>query len=494
MNRNLVLLAIAALVAAVVSVVAVANADPIGTQAVPPTPQVTTTVATNLTAPWGLAFLPDGSALVSERDSAQIKRIAGGTVTTVGTVPGVQPGGEGGLLGIAVAPTFATDRMLYAYFTSATDNRVVRMRFDTGLGTPEVLISGIAKNTIHNGGRLAFGPDGMLYVSTGDAGNSANSQNPNSLNGKILRVTPTGAAAPGNPTAGNRMWTLGHRNVQGMAWDPAGRMYASEFGQNTWDELNLIQPGRNYGWPTVEGTANNPSFVDPIVQWPTSQASPSGIAFAGNTVWLAALAGQRLWAVPVLDGALDGTPVSFFSGMFGRLRLVTPAPDGSLWLITNNTDGRGTPRTGDDRILRLTINGNPPTSTTTTTTTSTTTTTTTSTTPPPAGACRVSYAAMDWGGGGGFTANITLTNTSATTVNGWTLAFTFPAGQRITPPGWSATWTQAAGSASVTATNLDWNRTLAPNAATQFGFNGTFPGTNTPPTAFTLNGTPCSTG
>jgi glucose/arabinose dehydrogenase len=343
---------LATVLLAVLGLTTAASAD---VQAVPPTPRVASTIATNLAVPWGLAFLPDGSALVSERNTARIKRIAGGTVTTIGTVPGVQPAGEGGLLGIAVAPTFNTDRLVYAYFSSANDNRVVRMRFDTTLGTPQVLITGIAKNTIHNGGRLAFGPDGLLYVSTGDANNTSNAQNPNSLNGKILRVTPTGAAAPGNPTAGSRVWSMGHRNVQGLAFDPAGRLWAGEFGQNTFDELNLIRAGGNYGWPTVEGRAGNPRFIDPITQWSPAEASPSGIAFARNTVWLAALRGQRVWAVPVLNGALDGTPVGFQNGAFGRLRTVSVAPDGSLWLITNNTDGRGTPRQGDDRILRLTL-------------------------------------------------------------------------------------------------------------------------------------------
>lgn len=325
--------------------------------AVPPTPQVAGTVATNLASPWGLAFLPDGSALVSERGTARVKRIANGTTTTVGTVPGVSPGGEGGLHGLAVSPTFATDNLVYAYFTASGDNRVVRMTYTGGLGQPQVIVSGIPKASIHNGGRLAFGPDGMLYVSTGDAGQSGSSQNPSSLGGKILRVTPTGAPAPGNPTQGNRLWSLGHRNVQGLAFDDAGRLWASEFGQNTWDELNLIRAGGNYGWPTVEGDGNVPGFVDPVAQWPTSQASPSGIAFSRGTVWLAALRGQRLWAVPVAGGAPDGSPVNFFTNTYGRLRTVTTAPDGSLWLMTNNTDGRGTPRPGDDRILRLTLSG-----------------------------------------------------------------------------------------------------------------------------------------
>jgi glucose/arabinose dehydrogenase len=344
----------AALLAVLTATAPTATADP-GVLAVPPAPQVTSTVATGLTAPWGIAFLPDGSALVSERDSARIKRIAGGVVTTIGTVPGVRHGGEGGLLGIAVASTFSSDRYVYAYLTSSTDNRVVRMRYDTGLGTPQVLVSGIPRATIHNGGRLAFGPDGMLYIATGDAGQTGNSQNLSSLGGKILRVTPTGAAAPGNPTAGSRVYSRGHRNVQGLAFDSGNRLWASEFGQNTWDELNRIQAGGNYGWPIVEGTSGNPAYVNPIAQWSPANASPSGVAFARNTVWLAALRGQRLWAVPVLNGAADGNPVAFFNGTYGRLRHVATAPDGSLWLMTGNTDGRGTPRPGDDRILRLTL-------------------------------------------------------------------------------------------------------------------------------------------
>jgi glucose/arabinose dehydrogenase len=460
----------------VVAGAATPAAEPAGILAVPPTPQVASTVVTNLASPWGLAFLPDGSALVSERNTAQIRRIVNGTLSTVGTVPGVQPAGEGGLLGIAVAPTFATDRLVYAYFTAAGDNRVVRMRFDTGLGTPEVIISGIAKNTIHNGGRLAFGPDGMLYVSTGDAGNSANAQNPNSMNGKILRVTPTGAAAPGNPVAGNRMWTMGHRNVQGLAWDGAGRLWAGEFGQNTWDELNLIQAGRNYGWPTVEGVAGNPNFVDPIAQWSPADASPSGIAFASNTVWLASLRGQRLWGVPVLNGAADGSPVAFLNGTFGRLRLVTVAPDGSLWLMTNNTDGRGTPRAGDDRIVRLTLGSAPPPPP--------------PPPPPPTGTCQVAYVPNTWPGG--FTTNITLTNTGTTAINGWTVGFTFPGNQQLGSNRWNAAFTQ--NGSAVTARDLGYNASLAPGANTTFGFQGTYSGTNNSPTAFTANGTTCSTG
>lgn len=319
-------------------------------------PRVADTVATGLRSPWGLAFLPDGSALVSERDTARIVRVSDGDVSEVGTVPGVSFGGEGGLLGLAVSPTFADDRFVYAYATTPNGNRVLRMTLDGGrLSEPEVLLGGIPASSIHNGGRLAFGPDGMLYVTTGDAADTALSPRPESLAGKILRLTPDGEVPEDNPDRGSPVYSSGHRNVQGIAWDAEGNLWASEFGANTWDELNLIEPGADYGWPSVEGIGGaDDGFVDPAVQWPTDQASPSGIAVSEGTVFMAALRGQRLWAVPVGAGRA-GEPRSFFAGELGRLRTVAQAPDGSLWLVTNNTDGRGSPREGDDRILRLEV-------------------------------------------------------------------------------------------------------------------------------------------
>ncbi len=318
-------------------------------------PSVRGTVATGLDAPWGLAFLPGGDALVSERDRARIVRVtAQGQVRPVGAVPGVDPGGEGGLLGLAVAPTFERDRYVYAYFTAADDNRLVRMRYDDGggLGEPEVLVEGIDKGTFHNGGRIAFGPDGFLYVATGDAAERSSAQDRGDLNGKILRMTAEGEPAPGNPFGDSLVYSLGHRNVQGLDWDDDGRLWASEFGQNTYDELNLIEIGKNYGWPEVEGRAERDGFTDPVVVWDPSEASPSGIAVRGGAVYVAGLRGRRLWQVPVPNGRA-GEPQGLLTEEYGRLRTVEVAPDGSLWLITSNTDGRGNPREGDDRILRL---------------------------------------------------------------------------------------------------------------------------------------------
>ncbi|WP_236718139.1 sorbosone dehydrogenase family protein [Actinoplanes sp. TFC3] len=306
--------------------------------------------------PWGLAFLPGGDALVAERDTAKVLRVraGGGNPQEITTVSGVTPGGEGGLLGLAVSPGFAKDNLVYAYYTAADDNRIARFTLDDGGGRPEVIFTGIAKAGNHNGGRIAFGPDGMLYAGTGDAAQTERAQDPASPNGKILRLTPDGDPAPGNPAAGSPVYSLGHRNVQGLAWDADGRLFASEFGQNELDEVNLIQPGRNYGWPEVEGKGNTGGgkYTNPLVTWPTDDASPSGLAISGATGYLAALRGERLWTLP-LQGDTIGEPKAELQGKYGRLRSVAVAPDGALWLTTSNTDGRGDERDGDDRIVRF---------------------------------------------------------------------------------------------------------------------------------------------
>jgi glucose/arabinose dehydrogenase len=309
------------------------------------------TVADGLEVPWGLAFLPDGSALVSEREKADILQVSagGGTPKKVYQMPGVDPAGEGGLLGIAVDPHYAQNKWLYAMFTAKDDNRIVRFKLDDG-GKPQVILKGITKNVIHNGGRLAFGPDGFLYAGTGDGGTGGGpAQDKTDLNGKILRLTTDGRPAPGDPFPGSPVFSYGHRNVQGLAWASDGTMYGIEFGQNTWDEVNIIKPGKNYGWPDAEGKTGNPKYEDPIVQWHTDDASPSGAAVSGRTLYVAGLKGERLWTVP-LDG---GSPKAELTGKYGRLRTVAIAPDGALWLTTSNKDGRGDPKAGDDRILRF---------------------------------------------------------------------------------------------------------------------------------------------
>ncbi|MFG1945064.1 PQQ-dependent sugar dehydrogenase [Nonomuraea sp. NPDC048826] len=308
------------------------------------------TVARDLAVPWSIAFLPGGDALVTERDTARLVRVgASGQVSEVATIDGVVPDGEGGLMGLAVK-----DDLLFVYYTAADDNRIVRYRFDGERPSdPKVIVQGIPKGGIHNGGRLAFGPDGHLYASTGETGDRPLSQERDSLAGKILRMTIEGEPAPGNPF-GTLVYSLGHRNVQGLAWDEQGRLYASEFGANSFDEINLIEAGGNYGWPEVEGRGDNPAFKNPIVTWDTSEASPSGLAYADGSLWMGALRGARLWQIPLAQDGAPGTPVAHYSGVYGRLRAVTRAPDGALWVGTSNKDGRGDVRDGDDKIIAVT--------------------------------------------------------------------------------------------------------------------------------------------
>ncbi|MDJ0398502.1 PQQ-dependent sugar dehydrogenase [Rhodococcus rhodochrous] len=328
------------------------------------TPHVTGIVASGLDTPWGVAFLPGGSALVTERNTGRIVEITDGEVREVGRVGETLAQGESGLLGIAVSPTFDTDRFVYLYVTTGSDNRVLRAVFDgTTLAEPEVILDGIPAGRIHDGGRMIFGPDGMLYVATGEAGRRELAQDPNSLGGKILRITGDGEPAPGNPDPASPVYSLGHRNVQGLAFDDRGRLWASEFGQNDVDELNLVTAGANYGWPVVEGAGGSDEFVDPVLTWPVSQASPSGLAWFEGSLWMATLRGERLWRIDVQDTDVQDTDVQgtaatatdFFVGEYGRLRTVVAAPDGSLWLTTSNRDGRGSPAGDDDRILRIEI-------------------------------------------------------------------------------------------------------------------------------------------
>ena len=311
-------------------------------------PQV---LASGLQTPWGLAFLPGGDALISERDTARVLRVpaAGGEPVEVTRIVATRPDGEGGLLGLAVSPDFGTDQLIYAYVTAAEDNRIVRFRLDRPDEVTPVL-TGIPKGRVHNGGRLAFGPDGLLYAGTGDTGDTSLSQDSRSLGGKVLRMTPEGEPAE---AAGSLVFTRGHRNVQGLAFDEVGRLFATEFGQDTFDEVNELVDGGNYGWPQVEGSGTGGGrFTAPLLTWDPSQASPSGAAVTGGNLYVAALRGQRLWQV-ALDG--DAEPEPMLQGEYGRLRTVATAADGALWVLTSNTDGRGEPSGDDDRLLRVTV-------------------------------------------------------------------------------------------------------------------------------------------
>ncbi|QLD11107.1 PQQ-dependent sugar dehydrogenase [Microbacterium oleivorans] len=312
--------------------------------------------ATQFEVPWSVVVLGDGTQLVSQRDTGTVLEVdEEGAFRPVGDVDLTAAVGEGGLLGLAVIE--ADDEMdLYAYLTTADDNRIVRMRLegeagDRRLGDQEVVLEGIPRDRVHNGGRIAVGPDGLLYVATGDAGSPDAAQDASSLAGKILRLTPEGEPAPGNPF-GSEVYSLGHRNVQGLAWTEDGTLWASEFGQDTFDELNRIEAGGNYGWPDVEGASDDDRYVAPAIAWTPDEASPSGIAARGDTIFVAALRGERVWVIDVEAGEVVGEPVALWQGELGRVRDAVVSGD-ELWLLTNNTDGRGNAAAGDDRLMRV---------------------------------------------------------------------------------------------------------------------------------------------
>ncbi|MBJ2119780.1 PQQ-dependent sugar dehydrogenase [Arthrobacter sp. MSA 4-2] len=308
-------------------------------------------VTDGLEAPWSVVLL-DGVALVSERDSSRILEVsADGAQRVAATIEGVTGTGEGGLLGLAVD----AERRLYVYSTAADGNRIQRFPITgapgaLGLGEAETLLTGIPAARNHDGGRIAFGPDGMLYATTGDAGQPDVAQDRTSLGGKILRMEADGSVPEDNPFPGSLVYSYGHRNPQGLTWDDAGTLYAAEFGQNTWDELNVITPGSNYGWPLVEGIAGSEEFTDPVQQWTPETASPSGITHLNGTIYIANLRGRVLRAVPVED---PSTSTELYAGDYGRIRDVIPGPENTLWILTSNTDGRGRPGADDDRLISI---------------------------------------------------------------------------------------------------------------------------------------------
>ena len=308
-------------------------------------------VASDLEAPWGLVPLKDGSFLISERDTRKIIRVRGGSTSEIRTIDEADPAGEGGLLGLAITED---ERTVFAYYTAANDNRIVSMSWNgRNLGAPKVILDDIPKGFVHNGGRMVVGPDGYLYVGTGESGSGRLSQDRDSLGGKILKLRTDGRPAPGNPFD-NEVFSYGHRNVQGLAFDDDGRLWASEFGQQAWDELNLIREGANYGWPEVEGSGRARGMTNPKVVWRTREASPSGLAYWQGDLWMAGLRGERLWQIP-LDGTDTDDPIVHFRGDYGRLRTVEVAIDrNSLLLSNSNTDGRGDPSGDDDRLFRIT--------------------------------------------------------------------------------------------------------------------------------------------
>jgi glucose/arabinose dehydrogenase len=320
-------------------------------------------VGTDADVVWGLVTLPDGTLLYTRRDAHDIVALnpASGAKRSIGTVPNVEStGGEGGLTGLEISPTFGTDHWLYIMHTSPSDNRIVRMRYSNGAldtGSEQVLVKGIQRNQFHDGGRLRFGPDGKLYAATGDAQSGANAQNLGSLNGKILRLNPDGTVPADNPFH-TYVWSYGHRNPQGLAFDSHGRLWEQEFGNSIMDETNLIRKGGNYGWPACEGTAgscDNPTFIAPVHTYPVAAGSCSGLTVIRDVIYIACERGQRLYR-EVISGTTVSNVQQFFVGTYGRLRTVEPARDGGMWLATTNGgDKDGTPNNSNNKILHVAL-------------------------------------------------------------------------------------------------------------------------------------------
>lgn len=370
------------LVAQAVDARACGTSDP-QTPNVPPTPtpvppsQVFTTrdgvsfrvetVLSDLEIPWALAFAPDGRLFATERPGrVRIVDLSTFTSEIALTLNGVYAQGEAGLLGLALDPGFSQNRYVYLYYSAVSGgggvNRIERYREVGGrLAERALLLDGIPASTIHDGGRLKFGADGLLYATAGDAANTSFAQDVTSTAGKMLRITSTGASATGN-RFGTPVFTSGHRNPQGFDWHPAtGEIWASEHGATGNDEINVIRPGSNYGWPNIQGSAAAPGMETPIAFY-ASTIAPSGAAFYrgqrfpqfANNLFVATLRGTHLLRLTI-DGTSNriATQERLLEGTYGRLRDVVIGPDGYLYFCTNNRDGRGSPAAGDDRILRI---------------------------------------------------------------------------------------------------------------------------------------------
>jgi len=314
----------------------------------------TSVIASNLSVPWDIAFLPDKRMIITEREG-NVKIIDGSNIETIATINTLQSS-ESGLHGIAVDPEFESNNNIYLYYTTNgnggnTLNRVSKYKFlDNTLNDETILVDKIPGANIHDGGRIRFGPDGYLYITTGDAANPSSAQDTNSLAGKILKVDTNGDAVPGNPF-GNLVYSYGHRNPQGITWDSAGQLFETEHGNNATDEFNKIEMGKNYGWPTIRGDEKNNTMVSPLIQSESNTWAPAGLSFINGKFYFAGLRGNALYEVEKTDNGYSLK--EFFSDEFGRIRAVTTGPDGMLYISTSNKDGRGIASFDDDKIIRV---------------------------------------------------------------------------------------------------------------------------------------------
>jgi aldose sugar dehydrogenase len=311
----------------------------------------TEVIAQNLNVPWAISFIPDDRLIFTER-GGKVNILEGQAVKNVGNI-NVTANGESGLMGIAVDPDFNQNHYIYLYYTSENNNRISRFVLNETLTNETILVGNIPAASIHNGGRLKFGPDGKLYATTGDASNSALAQDLNSLGGKILRLNLDGSIPSDNPF-GSYVYSYGHRDPQGITWGPTGIMYSSEHGESANDELNIIVKGGNYGWPIYQGNNTANGYIKPIRGYTEFTLAPSGITFHQGAVWISGLRGSQLRKVTL---SADGNSVmgeKAFFRQLGRIREVVEH-NGYLYISTSNRDGRGIPQTGDDQILKIKI-------------------------------------------------------------------------------------------------------------------------------------------
>ncbi len=318
-------------------------------------------VARDLNIPWELVFLPNNDMLFTER-LGNLKMISNDRVSTVSKIPDVKVYGEGGLLGLALSPNFPANHYIFLYYTfsgknNQTLNRVVRYKFENNsLSDQKILVDNIPGEIYHNGGRIKFGPDNFLYVTTGDSREPSLAQNKNSLAGKILRVDEDGKAAPDNPFK-NLVYSYGHRNPQGLGWDKDGRLWSTEHGPSgelglcCRDEVNIIIKGKNYGWPEVTGDQKKSGLEAPFIQSGNDTWAPAGVTFLDDNFFFGGLKGEALYKLQTNGGVAQISPL--LKNEVGRIRDVVLGPDGFFYILTSNRDGRGTIRTGDDQILKV---------------------------------------------------------------------------------------------------------------------------------------------
>ncbi|TDF94512.1 PQQ-dependent sugar dehydrogenase [Paenibacillus piri] len=342
-------------------------------------PYTVETVASKLDVPWDMDFAPDGRIFFTERGGA-IRVIEKGALREEPVFrfekPPLYNEAEAGLLGIALDRDFSSNHYMYVYHSyqegGQAYNRLIRMVESGGYAKPDkVLLDRLPGDRIHDGGRVKIGPDGLLYITNGDAAQSSIAQDAAQLGGKILRIKTDGTIPSDNPFPGSPVYSLGHRNPQGLAWQPStGRLFSTEHGQSAHDELNVIEPGANYGWPLVQGDETQIKSQDagkqgpgplkaPLLHSGSTTWAPSGIAFVTKGPWQGNLLIANLRGTQLQRVVLSGDPPKvqqvelLFQGELGRIRNVTEGPDGSIYMMTNNRDGRGMPGAEDDRLIRL---------------------------------------------------------------------------------------------------------------------------------------------